>query len=37
MARLDAMVARRLRGEPIQYVLGSWGFRRLDLMVDDAC
>lgn len=34
VARLDAMVARRLAGEPLQYVLGSWAFRRLDLMVD---
>jgi release factor glutamine methyltransferase len=34
VAHLDAMVARRLRGEPVQYVLGSWPFRRLDLMVD---
>jgi release factor glutamine methyltransferase len=34
VAHLDAMVARRLSGEPLQYVLGSWGFRRLDLMVD---
>jgi release factor glutamine methyltransferase len=33
-ARLDAMVGRRRAGEPLQYVLGSWGFRRLDLMVD---
>jgi release factor glutamine methyltransferase len=32
--RLDEMVARRLSGEPIQYVLGSWSFRLLDLMVD---
>ena len=31
---LDAMVARRRSGEPLQYVLGSWGFRRLDLAVD---
>ena len=31
---LDAMVARSRAGEPIQYVLGSWGFRRLDLAVD---
>ncbi|MGH9064855.1 MAG: N5-glutamine methyltransferase family protein, partial [Acidimicrobiales bacterium] len=29
-----AMVGRRLAGEPLQYVLGSWGFRRLDLLVD---
>jgi release factor glutamine methyltransferase len=28
------MVARRTAGEPLQYVLGRWGFRRLDLMVD---
>ena len=34
VARLDAMVARRLNGEPIQYVLGSWAFRHLELMVD---
>ena len=25
---------RRRQGEPIQYVLGRWGFRTLDLMVD---
>lgn len=31
---LDAMVIRARAGEPIQYVLGSWGFRRLDLAVD---
>lgn len=34
VARLDSMVERRLGGEPIQYVLGHWAFRRLDLMVD---
>jgi len=34
VGRLDAMVARRRAGEPIQYVLGSWSFRRLDLLVD---
>ncbi|MDE0067816.1 MAG: peptide chain release factor N(5)-glutamine methyltransferase [Acidimicrobiaceae bacterium] len=34
MARFDEMVARRERGEPLQYVLGRWGFRTLDLMVD---
>jgi len=34
MARLDTMVGRRLAGEPLQYVLGSWSFRTLDLMVD---
>ena len=34
VAHLDAMIARRLDGEPIQYVLGHWAFRHLDLMVD---
>lgn len=34
MARFDSMVARREGGEPLQYVLGHWGFRGLDLMVD---
>jgi release factor glutamine methyltransferase len=34
VAHLDAMVGRRLGGEPIQYVLGHWSFRHLDLMVD---
>jgi len=34
VAALDAMVARRRSGEPLQYVLGAWGFRRLDLLVD---
>jgi release factor glutamine methyltransferase len=28
------MVERRLAGEPLQYVLGRWGFRTLDLFVD---
>ena len=31
---LDSMVARLTTGEPLQYVLGRWGFRHLDLMVD---
>lgn len=30
----DLMVERRLGGEPLQYVLGRWGFRSLDLLVD---
>lgn len=30
----DAMLERRLAGEPLQYVVGRWGFRQLDLMVD---
>ncbi len=28
------MVARREAGEPVQFVLGHWAFRKLDLMVD---
>jgi release factor glutamine methyltransferase len=31
---LDAMMRRYLEGEPLQYVLGRWAFRYLDLMVD---
>lgn len=34
VTHLDAMLARREAGEPLQYVLGRWGFRRLDLAVD---
>jgi release factor glutamine methyltransferase len=34
VARLDAMLARRRAGEPLQYVLGRWAFRHLDLLVD---
>lgn len=34
VAHLDSMVARYRAGEPLQYVLGRWGFRRLDLAVD---
>jgi release factor glutamine methyltransferase len=33
-ARAEALLARRLAGEPLQYVLGGWSFRSLDLMVD---
>jgi release factor glutamine methyltransferase len=33
-ARLGPLVERRAGGEPLQYVLGSWSFRGLDLMVD---
>ncbi len=31
---LDALVARRSAGEPLQYVLGHWDFHGLDLAVD---
>ena len=34
MAHLDAMLARLRAGEPLQYVLGHWAFRHLDLLVD---
>ena len=32
--RVDRMVQRRLVGEPLQYVLGAWSFRGIDLFVD---
>lgn len=32
--RLDALLARREAGEPLQYVLGSWPFRTIELAVD---
>ncbi len=35
VGHLDAMVARRVEGEPLQYVTGRWGFRHLDLLVDN--
>ncbi len=35
VASLDRMVGRRLAGTPIQYVLGHWPFRGLDLLVDE--
>lgn len=31
---LFRLVARRARREPLQYVIGEWGFRRLSLKVD---
>lgn len=31
---LDDMMRRYLGGEPLQYVMGRWQFRHLDLMVD---
>ena len=33
-AGLDALLARRAAGEPVQYVLGEWDFCGLDLLVD---
>jgi release factor glutamine methyltransferase len=32
--RVRALVARRARREPLAYILGEWGFRRLTLKVD---
>ena len=32
--QIESMSRRFLAGEPLQYVLGRWAFRRLDLMVD---
>lgn len=31
---MQRMVERRAAGEPLQHVLGRWGFRTLDLLVD---
>ncbi|HUR18330.1 MAG TPA: peptide chain release factor N(5)-glutamine methyltransferase [Acidimicrobiales bacterium] len=33
-AHFEAMVQRREAGEPLQYVIGSWGFRSIDVFVD---
>jgi release factor glutamine methyltransferase len=33
-ARYRRMLERRASGEPLQYVLGRWGFRTLDVYVD---
>src|SRR3954453_6118812 len=30
----EGMVERRAAGDPLQYVVGRWGFRQLDLLVD---
>jgi release factor glutamine methyltransferase len=32
--RVEALVRRRASGEPLQYVLGRWSFRSLELTVD---
>lgn len=34
VAMADGLVQRRAGGEPLQYVLGVWAFRDLDLLVD---
>ena len=34
-ARYEQMLQQLLAGEPLQYVLGSWGFRCLDLFLDN--
>ena len=34
VGHLDSMLARYRTGEPLQYVLGRWGFRHLDLAID---
>jgi release factor glutamine methyltransferase len=34
LAVFDALVRRRAAREPLAYILGEWGFRRLDLAVD---
>jgi release factor glutamine methyltransferase len=34
VAHFESMIERRVAGEPLQYVLGRWGFRTLDVHVD---
>jgi release factor glutamine methyltransferase len=34
-AAVEDMIRRRRGGEPLQYVLGSWAFRTLELQVDE--
>ena len=34
VAHLDSMLQRLRTGEPLQYVLGRWDFRQLDLAID---
>lgn len=34
VAHLDSMLSRRAAGEPLQYVLGQWSFRHLDVAID---
>lgn len=34
LEQFEILVGRRLAGEPLQYVLGRWPFRSLDLMID---
>jgi len=34
LAAYRGLVARRARHEPVAYILGEWGFRRLTLLVD---
>ncbi len=34
IAHLDAMMARLATGEPLQYVLGQWSFRHIEVAID---
>lgn len=34
VGRLVTMLERRVKGEPLQYVLGRWSFRGIELLVD---
>lgn len=34
-AQFEQMLQSRLAGKPLQYILGSWGFRSLDLYLDE--
>ncbi len=34
IAHLDAMLSRLVTGEPLQYVLGQWSFRHIEVAID---
>ena len=34
IAHLDSMAARLATGEPLQYVLGQWSFRHIEVAID---
>lgn len=35
LAELDALIERRLAGEPLQYIIGEWSFMGLDFTVNE--
>ena len=37
IAQADALIDRRIEGEPLQYILGKWSFMGLDFYVSPSC